>query len=864
MKKFLLFCYLSFCFIAQTNITEAQDLPSAKNRAIDSNKNYSTSSLNNQRRNNFIVDGYGGIYLNMDGTILENIGEVKNGIYSNIGSNIRILSIDPKNNQKLYCITKDNKLFKSVDRGRNWIDIKNNIPIDAYLISIFISNVNPNKISIYTDKGIFVTSNAGFSFQKINFKDKIDDFVAHPDDDSILFILSNKKIFVSSDAGNSWIKKFQFKVRKNRDITEMFFINDKEQILIVNTYEELYKYFIGKDSITTISPPRINKNDDIVFFSFYANANEIVLGQANGLLISKDRGLTWKFNEIKTASSNVVFTGVVKDSKTNTYYLSDNLNQMHKITESNNLIPLNYGLLPASNVVDFEINKNSEGLYFNALIQNPHTFQKYNYGVWNSIDSGKSWKPTFIYDHNPPKNYPAEISQKFFKSPLDERVISLIEFNQILESANSGQTWFQLSNINFKFANDNILSRLYDPKDPNLSYFCAGVNEIGLFRFEHSTKNNMNLNVRIGYHEGEAIISSDNSMNIFTRTFKLSTDGGWTWFDKSTSLGKLNDYNLFTSEGNLVNLLYFKKKTLMVAVHPQDYRSTYQLIRSNDLGSTWFPVFSLPNGTFEKTYCTYVNTSNPDFVIVAYLSSRDKKNKLAIKSKTDEKWQVIDSPNLCEINFIKSFESDNSNNIVLGTKCGLYISSDYGINWSELRDIDKKPIEINYLKMGNEWDYEIENIYADNSKQKFNMIEKITGDILIENKLYQQVNISYEGISADEQKNYYRVMEDGIFAIDEQDKETEYLSMKLPLARHVKWRSKNKFQDIIQEVSEIQSYNFNGIEYKNCFKISFEGEHSGRKITGYLINNYEVGTIYTEIDNEGVKQIIRLIKFQTH
>lgn len=223
------------------------------------------------------------------------------------------------------------------------------------------------------------------------------------------------------------------------------------------------------------------------------------------------------------------------------------------------------------------------------------------------------------------------------------------------------------------------------------------------------------------------------------------------------------------------------------------------------------------------------------------------------------------------------YDNNYPNLIIVGfMEQGLIISRDKGLTWeniyaasyldkvanpSIIKEVTSNKIEINYLKSGNKWKYEVENNFSGSPKQVFIMNQEILGESLIDDKLYNELNISFEGISAEGQKYYYRADEEAIFAVLDQDKGNEYIDIKLPLSLNLEWETKNKFQDVIQKVQGRQNYIFNGVEYKDCYKISFEGEYYGRKVNGYQIYNYDIGYLYVEINYSEGKQIIRLKEF---
>lgn len=640
-------------------------------------------SLHNFDYNVFISYVNGVNYLKYENLIIYNFLGFEQLNYQSdvLAKNVKTFSYDPNNSNILYLISEDNALRKSLDRGRNWLNIKNNIPENTRLISLSVSSINSEKIYVKTSEGLFFTRNAGFSWQKIKFSHSIDDLIIDSKQDGGIFIRSKNIVFYSSNDGMAWDKYFEIKLPSNEQkiIEQIHLINDVEKFFLIRSFDKLYRYDSKSGSLLDVSPID-NSGSTLRATCLYADKYSIILGTFNGIFISSDRGLSWIFQEVKNLDKENRIIGVGKNPLGKGLILTNQDGEIFNLFNSGFSNGLNYGLVLNSNLLDLEICETQSQVILNALILNSDPLYKYGYGVWSSKDHGKTWSPSFIFERTPQSGYPREWTPKFFKSPIEKNHLTMIEFNQIYESNDGGYSWGRSNLKNFKYANDNILKRIFDPNEKNISYFLAGVNEIGLFRYDRNTKSSMYLNQDVGYHEGDMIISSSNNKHLLTRYFNLSEDGGWTWIEKKNGLNKFPNFREYSN--GAVNLHYLKNNTVIASFTPVQRsisHDSYQLIRSDDFLKSWRLICSIPYEKFDKIYSTYVSLNDPDFFLVTYSEKESKKNKMIIKTGISDNLNLVELPG-CEINFVKYIRGK----LYVGSKCGAFVSDDYGKKWRNL------------------------------------------------------------------------------------------------------------------------------------------------------------------------------------
>lgn len=89
----------------------------------------------------------------------------------NISDNIRSMAIASSNNQVLY-IASLNQLYKTIDGGKNWVNLTQKLPSTGTITSITIDDMDYNKIWItfgeYNSDRIFESNNAGDNWTNIS------------------------------------------------------------------------------------------------------------------------------------------------------------------------------------------------------------------------------------------------------------------------------------------------------------------------------------------------------------------------------------------------------------------------------------------------------------------------------------------------------------------------------------------------------------------------------------------------------------------------------------------------------------------------------------------------------------------------
>ena len=286
-------------------------------------------NLHNQEKNNFLSNEYGVIYLKFNDKIITNWAEFENLNYNSfvMTSNIKQFTFDPQKMSTLYAIDLNNNLIKTLDRGKNWLNIKNNIPKNIQLISVKLSSLNPDRIYIETAEGMYFSENGGFSYQKINFPGQINDIILDTKTDGGIFIRSNNIVYYTSDNGKKWDNFYEISIPSKiyKTIEQIHLVNDSLPFFLMRAFDELYRYDFHQKTIINVSPFD-DKGNKLRISSLYVEDSIIMLGTLGGFFYSNDRGFSWNFKKINYNIGQYWITGIGRKPNQGFFVLDDQNN----------------------------------------------------------------------------------------------------------------------------------------------------------------------------------------------------------------------------------------------------------------------------------------------------------------------------------------------------------------------------------------------------------------------------------------------------------------------------------------------------------------------------------------------------------
>jgi hypothetical protein len=164
----------------------------------------------------------------------------------------------------LYCGTASAGVWKTTDRGANWVNVTKNLPF-GYCNALEIHPTDHNTVWIGANNGIYKTTDGGLNWTIIgdaSFKalsHGIDDLVLQPNNPSVLFVASDKGFYRSADGGNTFTRIIQSNSSSKSYFSEIEFKpNDANTVYVVQSavndkYTEFYKSTDGGLTFTIMS-----------------------------------------------------------------------------------------------------------------------------------------------------------------------------------------------------------------------------------------------------------------------------------------------------------------------------------------------------------------------------------------------------------------------------------------------------------------------------------------------------------------------------------------------------------------------------------------------------------------------------------
>jgi len=206
----------------------------------------------------------------------QNGGKIWEEVFSlrSTGDTINSIVIDPLNTKIIYAGTGDG-LYRSKNQGISWEKIFKGIgELKNSILSIAINPLDSKKLFIGTKAGIFLTDDGGSTWKKgrgVSSSAMVSFISIDPYEPDIIYAVSGHGIYKSVDGGITWKRIFEPYIPQDT-AKEDYNLSDQNEI-------------IEKQQIdSTIKCIAIHPID----------TNIVYIGTSNGLLVTKDGGVTWK------------------------------------------------------------------------------------------------------------------------------------------------------------------------------------------------------------------------------------------------------------------------------------------------------------------------------------------------------------------------------------------------------------------------------------------------------------------------------------------------------------------------------------------------------------------------------------------
>jgi hypothetical protein len=163
----------------------------------------------------------------------------------------------------LYCGTANAGIYKTINRGLNWIYASSTLPVN-HCNALEIHPTDPNTVWIGGNSRVYQTTNGGTSWAQMGdaafntLSHSIDDIALKPGTTNILFVASNKGLYRSVDGGANFVRLLSPKGNDSYFGEIEFKPNDPNTIYALlnevnGVYTELYKSTDGGNTFSVLS-----------------------------------------------------------------------------------------------------------------------------------------------------------------------------------------------------------------------------------------------------------------------------------------------------------------------------------------------------------------------------------------------------------------------------------------------------------------------------------------------------------------------------------------------------------------------------------------------------------------------------------
>ncbi|NLI56589.1 Omp28-related outer membrane protein [bacterium] len=530
--------------------------------------------------------------------------------YNLYGGNLTSIIQDPKNSDILYVGSYGGGIYKSIDSGENWFNSSFGLEC-LYVNYLDIDKNNTNNILTATDKGVYISHDAGNSW--IDYGLSGVNKIMISNDSKIIYTQSSSNLFKSNDYGRTWI-----------NITPNFSSN----------------YCLDTFSFNLVNPLNI-------FLSSYSYDNSLPQ-----LLYSENAGGAWKeikLNNIEKYSHIYSIEFDPNDSKiiyvscyyTGIYKSNDGGKSFNKINS------------PSRLVYEIKVNSNdSKILYANTYSE-----------LYISKDSGTNWK--IIYNGG-------NINDFYFDEIITKKIYLILQSGEgILVTEDEG---FNLNPKNYGINTNKILG---------ISTYNETLvqTNTGLYKFERDQWIKLNEEHS---NWGELLTNKNYSNEIFYYDdyyIYYSNNGGLSW--KNIIYPPTDSY-LTTFD------IDFKNK-IIYAISYNLEEGKYHLMQGNFYGK-WEEIttsgLSLTYPPSPYSYTIKIDQNNLNVLYIGMVTYRDKDSSgnWVIKGggffkSTDsgKSWRKI---SLSDEGIYGIFiDPKDSNKIYVNTDNGFKRSTNAGLSW---------------------------------------------------------------------------------------------------------------------------------------------------------------------------------------
>ncbi|MEO6334027.1 MAG: YCF48-related protein [Pyrinomonadaceae bacterium] len=385
------------------------------------------------------------------------------------GGDVRVVTVDPRDKNRLYISTLDGQIHTSADGGKSWTLLVNLNEPQLILDQLFVDS-RDSKV-IYTSGhrgklagGFFKTVDGGATWKEAkDLKgEAIHAMTQAKDDPNLLYVGTTNGVFVSKDSGDDWEKISSSTMPVN--LNSMAVDPRRGSTIYAGTNWRPYKSTDGGQSWRLIKAGMIDDSDVFAVTIDPRNAEHVIASACSGIYESFSGGDNWKkiqgipsqSRRTRDLVQHPTIPGTVFAATTEGFWMTSNGGKTWALTTQRNL-----------EINSIAVHPDEPNRIFIATN---------NYGVMVSNDGGKNFTQTndnftsrFAYSVTP------DISQAGRLYATTQNTASSGGF--FFTSMDGGKSWTQAKGLDINRVSPFAV--LQDRVDPNRMFLGSNV---GIFR----------------------------------------------------------------------------------------------------------------------------------------------------------------------------------------------------------------------------------------------------------------------------------------------------------------------------------------------------------------------------------------------
>lgn len=385
------------------------------------------------------------------------------------GGDVRTVAVDPKDKNRLFITTLDGQVYRSVDAAKSWQLVANfnrpQLVLDQLIIDSRDSNIIYTSGFRQSEGGFFKTTDGGVTWKEAKElrNEAIHSMVQSTKDPNMLVVGTLKGIWISTNSGNDW-KRIESPTMPI-NIDSLAVDSDDVNTIYAGTFWRPYKTTDGGKNWKLISNGMIDDSDVFAVDIDPRNSSHIIASACSGIYESQNKGELWKkiqgipsqSRRTRDIMQNPGLPGAIYAATTEGFWMTSDGGKTWALTTQREL----------------EINS----IAVNADEPNKIYIGTNNYGVMVSNDGGKNFVQTngnfssrLTYSITPD----LERANRLYATTINTATGG----GFIFVSDDGGQTWTPATR---NIAVNRIIpySILQDTKNPNTIYLATNA---GLYR----------------------------------------------------------------------------------------------------------------------------------------------------------------------------------------------------------------------------------------------------------------------------------------------------------------------------------------------------------------------------------------------